>query len=159
EIGFHVRPDGVGGLHAWSLTGDEHSGANRFATQQLDNSWMWSSLGSYDPNGGPEYTGKDASNRTYSVIQTDDWDPSPQLLLNFAHWADFPVGESGDDPGRFANPPRPALGGDAPIATLREAGDVLNLLSIVDETNWTENEVAGTERVRGSCPLVYNAND
>ena len=159
ELGFHIRPDGVGGLHAWFLTGDELSGANRFATQQLDNSWQWTSLGSYDPNTVYMHADRDAWNRTYSLIYTLDWDPSPQILLNFAHWDDFPVGEPGEGLGRVANPPRPALGGDAPIATLREAGDVLSLLSIVDENNWTENEVVGTERVSGSCPLVYNAND
>src|SRR5690606_17734184 len=109
-FGFRVQPDAAGGLHAWFQTGTAHSGTNRIATQQVDDSWPWTSLGSYDPNGGPVYTGKDAWDRTYALIRTHDWEDGPQLFLNFAHWDDFLVGETSDDLGRVANAPRPALG-------------------------------------------------
>lgn len=155
--GFHVRPDGEGGLHASFQTGEE-SGAFRFATQAEDESWSWSPLGSWDPNVGGSYVGKDAWDRTHSLVHTGDWEDGPQILLRFSHFGINPVGESGEM-GKIANPPRPELGGDAPIATLRRFDDIHKLLSIVDGDDWTETPIAGTEPLSGLCPIVYNAND
>jgi hypothetical protein len=154
--GFRIRTDGVGGLHAQFRTGEE-SGAYRFATQNPDSSWSWISLGSWDPNVTDAYVGKDAWDRTYSLIHTLDWEEGPQLLLRFSHFGASPVGESGEF-GKLANPPRPDLGGDAPIATLRRTANIHKLLSIVDGNDWSEEPVAGTEPLTGVCPSVFNSN-
>src|SRR5690606_34419910 len=141
--GFRVRPDGAGGLHAAFQTG-VNSGNHRFATQAAGGAWSWVSLGSWDPNTFASHVGKDAWDRGFSLVHTGDWEDGPQLLLNFAHFDNMPVGESGEL-GRVANPPRPALGGDAPIATLRRGDSIHKLLSIVDGGDWTETAIAGTE--------------
>lgn len=154
--GVRVRPDGAGGLHAEIRTGS-HTGTYRLLTD-FEGQSTAIPLGSYDPNVSGEYVGKDAWDRTFSLIHTGDWETGPQILLHFSHWDQFPVGESGEL-GRVATPPRPELGGDAPIATLRQTDAGLELLSIVDEMQWTATTLPNTETMSGGCPIRYNSTD
>jgi hypothetical protein len=116
------------------------------------------SLGAWDPNVASEYVGKDAWDRSYSLIHTGDWENGPQILLHFSHWDQFPIGDSGEL-GRVANPPRPELGGDAPIATLRQIDEGLELLSIIDEEQWSATTLAATAPLTGVCPTRFNSAD
>ncbi|NVB42355.1 hypothetical protein G6O69_31320 [Pseudenhygromyxa sp. WMMC2535] len=152
---FQVRPDGLGQLHAQFHTG-QGAGPVQYASL-TDGEWSWEQVGVWGGSG--PYAGTDAWDRPF-YMRFYLSGGQARWLLSLDGESNVPVGTPDADPGFLARPPRPALGGDTPIAVLhRIPGEPLNLLSIVDSDNWSENPIAGTPELPELCDEVFSTTE
>ncbi|EDM74284.1 hypothetical protein PPSIR1_02071 [Plesiocystis pacifica SIR-1] len=152
-FGFHLHPDGEGELHGQFHTGLAN-GDIQYASLE-GGEWSWDVAGKWGGVSGP-YAGTDAWDRDFTMRFDLSFGGEALWLLDLDGDTEVPVGAPDADPGFLANPPRPALGGDAPIAVLRRIpGDALHLLSVVDADDWSESPVPDTPEAPEMCDELF----